>query len=219
LQNNVTTVRGKTFNWRTHATEDQEGKDRGLAGDSVDFRLAREFCTGRFSGEAVGLRASAVGVSLTVSDTGALPSSGGSLNTSVASVNVLGLVSAEVLGSSTSGSGSSSQSQSAVASLNLLGGLVTADLVKSNSSSSCSSAQTSVSGNSQLVGLVVAGQPILTSNPNVAISAPGGISVIVNEQTSSSGGNSGSITVNALHVTGPSIDIVVSSAHSDITCP
>ena len=172
-----------------------------------------------FSGEAVGLRASAVGVSLTVSDTGALPSSGGSLNTSVASVNVLGLVSAEVLGSSTSGSGSSSQSQSAVASLNLLGGLVTADLVKSNSSASCSSAQASVSGNSQLVGLVVAGQPILTSNPNVAISAPGGISVIVNEQTSSSGGNSGSMTVNALHVTGPSIDIVVSSAHSDITCP
>jgi hypothetical protein len=106
-----------------------------------------------------------------------------------------------------------------VASLNLLGGLVTADLVKSNSSASCSNAQASVSGNSQLVGLVVAGQPILTSNPNVAISAPGGISVIVNEQTSSSGGNSGSMTVNALHVTGPSIDIVVSSAHSDITCP
>jgi hypothetical protein len=27
------------------------------------------------------------------------------------------------------------------------------------------------------------------------------------------------MTVNALHVTGPSIDITVSSAHSDITCP
>jgi hypothetical protein len=31
-------------------------------------------------------------------------------------------------------------------------------------------------------------------------------------------GNTGSITVNALHVTGPSIDIVVASAHSGITC-
>ena len=91
--------------------------------------------------------------------------------------------------------------------------------MKSNSSATCSNGQASVTGNSQLVGLVVAGQPVLTSNPNVAISAPGGISVIVNEQTSSSGGNTGSMTVNALHVKGPSIDIVVASAQSGITCP
>jgi hypothetical protein len=42
--------------------------------------------------------------------------------------------------------------------------------------------------------------------------------VVVNEQTSSSGGNTGSMTVNALHVKGPSIDIVVASAQSGITC-
>jgi len=47
---------------------------------------------------------------------------------------------------------------------------------------------------------------------------PGGISLIVNEQTSSPSGNAGSITVNALHVKGPSIDIVVASAQSGITC-
>ena len=175
--------------------------------------------TTTYSGRAVALQASAVGISLTLSDTGALPSSGGSLKTSVASVSVLGLVSADVLSSSTSGSGNSSQSQSSLQSLNLLGGLVTADLVKSNSSATCSNGQASTSGNAQLIGLVVAGQPVLTANPNLAISAPGGISVIVNEQTSSSGGNSGSTTVNALHVTGPSVNIIVASAHSDITCP
>ena len=175
--------------------------------------------TTTYSGRAVALKASAVGISLTLSDTGALPSSGGSLKTSVASVSVLGLVSADALSSSTSGSGSSSQSQSSLTSLSLLGGLVAADLVKSNSSATCSNGQASTSGNAQLVGLVVAGQPVLTSNPNLAISAPGGISVIVNEQTSSSGGNTGSTTVNALHITGPSVDIVVASAHSDITCP
>jgi hypothetical protein len=175
--------------------------------------------TTTYSGRAVALQARAVGVSLTLSDTGALPSGGGSLKTSVASVSVLGLVSADVLSSSTSGSGSSSQSQSSLQSLNLLGGLVAADLVKSTSSATCSNGQASTSGNAQLVGLVVAGQPVLTANPNLAISAPGGISVIVNEQTSSSGGNTGSTTVNALHVTGPSVDIVVASAHSDITCP
>ena len=171
-----------------------------------------------FSGQAVALRASAAGISLALSDTGPLSASGGNLKTSLASVNVLGLVSADVLSSATSGSGTSSQSQSSVHNLSLLGGLVAADLVKSNSSATCSGGQAAVTGNSELVGLVVAGQPVLVSNPNVALSLPGGISVIVNEQTSSPSGNTGAMTVNALHVTGPSIDIVVASAHSDITC-
>ncbi len=171
-----------------------------------------------FSGQAVAIRASVVGIALALSDTGPLPASGGDLKTSVASVNVLGLVSADVLSSATSGSGSSSQSQSSVVDLNLLGGLITADLVKSNSSATCSGGQAAVTGNSELVGLVVAGQPVLVVNPNVALSLPGGISVIVNEQSSSPGGNTGSMTVNALHVTGPAIDIVVASAQSGITC-
>src|SRR6201984_2177169 len=50
--------------------------------------------TTTFSGEAVALRARAVGISLALSDTGALPSSGGNLSTSLASLNVLGLASA-----------------------------------------------------------------------------------------------------------------------------
>jgi len=171
------------------------------------------------SGQAVALRASALGIQLALSDTGPLPTSGGNLTTSVASVNVLGLASADVLRSATSGSGSSSQSQSSIQNLSLLGGLVAADLVKSNSSATCSNGQASVSGSSELVGLVAAGQPVLVSSPNLAISLPGGISLILNEQTSSPSGNSGAMTVNALHVKGPGIDIVVTSAHSDITCP
>jgi hypothetical protein len=174
--------------------------------------------TTTFSGEAVALRASAVGISLSLADTGALPSSGGNLSKSLASVNVLGLASADALKSTSSGSGTSSQSQSSVANLSLLGGLVAADLVKSNSSATCSGSQASVSGNAELVGLVAAGQSIVVSNPNLAISLPGGISLIINEQTSSSGGNTGSMTVNALHVKGPGIDIVVASAQSGITC-
>ena len=176
-------------------------------------------CTTTFSGEAVALKANALGISLTLADTGQLPSSGGNLSNSAASVNVAGIASANTLSSSTSGSGSSSQSQSTLLDLNLLNGLVTASAVKSNSSATCSGGLAAVSGNAQLVGLTVAGQSILVSNPNLSVSLPGGISVIINQQTSSSGGTSGSMTVNALHVTGPSIDIVDASAHSDITCP
>jgi hypothetical protein len=100
-----------------------------------------------FSGQAVALRASVVWVSLALSDTGALPSGGGSLSTSLASVSVAGIASADLLSSSTSGSGSSSQSQSTLADVNLLNGLVTATVVKSNSSASCSNGQASFLGN------------------------------------------------------------------------
>jgi hypothetical protein len=174
--------------------------------------------TTTFSGEAVALRANALGISLALADTGPLAASGGNLSTSVASVNVVGLASADALKSTTSGGGTTSKSQSSVAGLNLLGGLVTADVVKSNSNATCSSGQASVTGGAELVGLVAAGQSVLVSNPNVAISLPGGISLVVNEQTSSPSGNTGSITVNAVHVKGPSIDIVVASAQSGITC-
>jgi hypothetical protein len=174
--------------------------------------------TTTLSGEAVALRANALGISLDLSDTGPLAASGGNLNTSLASVNVLGLASADALKSTTSGGGTSSQSQSSVANLSLLGGLIAADVVKSNSSATCGGGQAAVSGNAELVGLVVAGQSVVVSNPNLAISLPGGISLIVNEKTSSPSGNAGSITVNALHVKGPSIDIVIASAQSGITC-
>lgn len=171
-----------------------------------------------FSGQATALKASALGISLSLADTGPLPSSGGNLSTSVANVNVAGLASAEALRSTSSGSGSSSQSQSRAANVSLLGGLVSASAVKSNSSATCSGSTASTSGDAQIVNLTAAGQPIVVSNPNLAVSLPGGITLIVNEQTSSSGGNTGSMTVNALHVTGPGIDIIVASAHSDITC-
>lgn len=171
-----------------------------------------------FSGEAVALKANAAGISLTLADTGPLPSSGGSLSNSVATANVAGIASADTLRSSTAGSGSNSQSQSTLQDVNLLNGLVAATAVQSNSSATCNGGTASTTGNAQLVGLTVAGQPILVSNPNLSISLPGGISVIIDQQTSSSGGNAGSITVNAVHVTGPGIDIVVASAQSDITC-
>jgi hypothetical protein len=166
----------------------------------------------------VALKANAAGVSLALADTEALPSSGGNLSTSLASINVAGIAVAGTLSSSTSASGTTGQSQSTLQDVNLLNGLVAATAVKSNSSATCSNGQASVSGNAELVGLTVAGQAILVSSPNLSISLPGGISVIINQQTSSSGGTSGSMTVNALHVTGPSIDMVVPFAQSDITC-
>jgi hypothetical protein len=128
-----------------------------------------------FSGEAAALKASALGISLSLADTGPLSSSGGNLSTSVASVNVAGLASAEALKSTTSGSGTSSQSQSRASNVSLLGGLVSASVVKSNSSATCSGSTASTSGDAQIVNLVAAGQSIVVSNPNLAISLPGAL--------------------------------------------
>jgi hypothetical protein len=93
--------------------------------------------TTAFSSEAVALRVSAVGISLSLADTGALPFCG-NLCTSPASLNVLGLASADVLKSISSGSGTSIPPQASVANQSLMGGLVAAHVVKSNSSATCS---------------------------------------------------------------------------------
>ncbi len=172
-----------------------------------------------YSGQATALKATALGISITLADTGALPSTGGSITRNLANVNVAGLATASALHSETSGSGNSSQSSTHVANLSALG-LVSARGISTSSTATCNGSTASTSGDSHFAMLTVAGQQIVDANPNLAISLPGGISVIVNEQTSSGDGQgTAQTTVNALHITAPGVDIVVGSSHSDITCP
>jgi len=171
-----------------------------------------------FSGQARPLSVSAFGASVNIGNTGALPSSGGSQSASLTNLNVLGLVSVGLLQGTTSGSGSQSTSSASLVTVSIPIIGLTADVVKSTSTAQCSGTTPSVSGSSELLNVTLLGLPISAPMPNVAITLPGGISVMLNEQTSSVSGNQGSITVNAIHVTGPGIDIVVSSAESDITC-
>jgi hypothetical protein len=171
-----------------------------------------------FSGQAKPLSVSAFGASVSIGDTGPLPSSGGSQSASLTSLNVLGLATIGLLQGTTSGSGSQSTSQASLASVSASIVGLSADLVKSQSTAQCNGTTPSVSGSSQLVNVTLLGLPISAPTPNVAIVLPGGISVLLNEQKSTVSGNHGSMTVNAIHVTGPGIDLVVASAESDITC-
>jgi hypothetical protein len=171
-----------------------------------------------YSGQARPLSVTALGAGVSIGDTGALPSSGGSQSASLTDLNVLGLVSVGLLQGTTSGSGDQSASQASLASVSVpLAGL-TADLVKSQTAAQCNGTTPSVSGSSQLVNVSILGLPVSAPTPNVAIRLPGGISVLLNEQTRSVNGNQGAVTVNAIHITGPGIDIVVASAESDVTC-
>src|SRR5260370_21814474 len=76
-----------------------------------------------FSGEAVALKANALGISLALSDTGPLPASGGDPSTSVSRGNVLGLASAYALESTPSGTGTSHTSPLPAAHPSRIGGV------------------------------------------------------------------------------------------------
>jgi hypothetical protein len=185
---------------------------------AVTVGVANASAATSYSGQARPLSVSAFGASVSIGDTGALPSSGGSQSASLLNLNVLGFATIALLQGTTSGSGDQSTSQASLVSVSVPIVGLSADVVKSQSTAQCNGTTPSVSGSSELVNVTLLGLPISAPMPNVAIVLPGGISVILNEQKSTVSGNQGSITVNAIHVTGPGIDLVVSSAESDITC-
>ena len=175
-----------------------------------------------FSGEATVVQATVVGLPpIVLSDTGALDSTGGAREASLLDASVPGLLTAEVLHASTVGQGQRSSSEASVANVTLTvgGNTISAGLLRARATAECHNGTASVSGSSEIVDLVVNGQAVVVSGqPNQTISLPVG-RVIINEQQSSVRGNTGDITVNALHVMVDGVaDVIISSAHADITC-
>jgi hypothetical protein len=171
-----------------------------------------------YSGHARPLSISAFGVGVSIGDPGKLPSSGGSKSAGLVDLNVLGFASVGVLKGSVSGSGDTSTTQASLASVSLPIIGLEADVIKSEATAQCNGATPALSGSAELVNVSVLGMPIGLPMPNLSVTLPGGISVILNEQTSSTSGGQGTMTVNAIHVTGPGTDIVLSSAEAGITC-
>ncbi|MCI0362407.1 MAG: hypothetical protein L0219_00905, partial [Phycisphaerales bacterium] len=181
-----------------------------------------------FSGRAVVVDVEVAGIRTIISDTGPLPASGGALETSLLTANVPGLLTAEVLHAATVGQGTMANSEASVANLDLTaaGVHISAGLLMSRAKAQCINNAPSVSGSSEIVNLNVNGTPIVASGaPNQTVQLLN-VTVIINEQTASISGNTGAITVNALHVIVTDLlnpgnvlaKMVISSAHSDITC-
>jgi hypothetical protein len=171
-----------------------------------------------YSGRATVVEATVLGVSDTLVDAGPLPPSGGAAEASLLNASVPGLVTAEVLHATTIGQGNSSESEASVAELALTvgGNSISAGFLEARATAMCTDAGATASGSSDLATLSVNGQTIaITGAPNQTIPLPNG-RLIINEQTSAGPGD---ITVNALHVIVNGIaDVVISSAHADITC-
>lgn len=173
-----------------------------------------------YSGRAVGVLVDTAILDVKVADTGELPSKGGVIDATVASIDH-SLVDAQVLLSVTMGFDNKAQSEVATASVALLPdanllSTITADLVRAKTVAVCDG----VSGTSEIVNLKLGGKSIeVTGKPNQQVTVPGLLTLTINEQIISSSGKTQSITVNALHLklaTGE--EVIVSGAHSDITC-
>lgn len=174
-----------------------------------------------YSGQATGVRATVLGITTVISDTGPLPEAGGALGASLLEAEVSGLLTVEVLHASTIGQGNQSRSEASVTNLGLTvgGNTISADLLFARAMAACATGGASVSGSSEIASLVINGQAIVvTGEPNQSIPLPNGTAVI-NEQTISVSGKTGDITVTALHIVVAGIaDVNIATAHADISC-
>src|SRR5712691_11288147 len=153
-----------------------------------------------FSGQATGVRATVLGTTTVLSDTGPLPPSGGAQEASLLTASAGGVLTVEVLHAATVGQGDRTRSEASVAnlSLNAGGNNISAGFLMARAMALCAPMNPVVSGSSEIADLVVNGQPItVTGQPNQVVPLPLGTGeVVINEQTVSPG----DVTVNALHV-------------------
>ncbi|MGH8653913.1 MAG: choice-of-anchor P family protein [Gammaproteobacteria bacterium] len=198
-----------------------------------------------YSGRAFVLQVKVVGLTdLTLVDTGELPSTGGIREASLPTINLLGIV-ADLLHAKTKvGEGGRLATSFArtgrfgldvalpvLPVLPLLGGLldVSGKAARARARARCVNGLPQLSGRSVVTNLKVLGVPIrVTLEPNQTIDVLGLVKVIINEQVRSIGpfGDTGAITVNAVHITvadilpilPPVAEVIVASAHADITC-
>ena len=207
-----------------------------LAVQSSTIAFSAAAGTTTFSGRGTVVKGEVLGIPVgPIADTGDVSPEGGALKASLLQYPVdpaldptSGALTAEVLHASTVAQGNQSRTQATVASfnLNVAGQKIGGEFLKAQAQAQCSRNKASVSGSSEIVNLVINGTPVVVSGgANQTVNLPGGGVVIINEQTGTgANANRGDITVNALHIKIPGVlpgtdtDIIIASAHADITC-
>lgn len=155
-------------------------------------------------------------------DTGPLPESGGALEQSLLEVAVPDLLTATAGRSATVGQGNRAHSEASVAELELTvaGHVITASFLGAEATALCNKDGTvTLTGESHIAELRIDDVAVDVSGaPNQRIELPSGVVIVINEQETTRDGDYGAITVNALHVAAPGVDVVIASAHADIKC-
>jgi hypothetical protein len=137
-----------------------------------------------------------------------------------------GAVSAQVFHAATVGHGDRSRSEATVASFSVTaaGVPIKAEFLRSTAQAVCQAGVAAVAAASDLADLTVDGGPVEVTGARDQTVTVGPVTIVINEQKFTASGNTGDITVNALHikvaeVAGvPATDVIVSQAHADIKC-
>lgn len=165
------------------------------------------------TGDAAAVRATLLGVTTTLSDTGTLTGPNDSRDASMTTGSVPSLLTGETLHAVTLGWPDEVDSEAALSNLNMtVGGVgISADLVLARASQVLGAPS---QGSSILNNLTINGMPIsVTGLPNQTIAIPGG-QVILNEQSVSP---TGAMVVNAVHVVVTGVaDVVIGSATAGV---
>jgi hypothetical protein len=165
------------------------------------------------TGQATAAQVTALGTTTSVADTGTLNGSSDARDATQLTVSAPSLFTGEVLSASTIGYRDEVDSEASLGNLALTvgGNGISADFVMAKAKAILNAAAT---GTSNISGLSINGMPVvLTGAPNQTISLLTG-QVVINEQKKDP---SGTITVNALHVTVNGVaDVVISSAKAGI---
>ena len=191
----------------------------GVTTPSINPSITSSTTNNTYGAEATVVRAvvPATGTDVTLVKAGPIPPSGGTDEEQLASAQVPGLLSATLLSAKAAGSGPSSRAQAWLADLTLTvaGNTISANVVRAFAEASCRPDSVALFGMSHITKLVINGQATTVSGaPNQTIDLAVG-KVVINEQTTTANG----ITTNALHVDIPGVaDVIISSAHADITC-
>jgi hypothetical protein len=176
--------------------------------------------TTSYSGRATALVANvtATGTDTALVTAGPLGSTGGALDSAMASGGLTGVVTADALHSSTVGQGSATTSASSLSDLSITvgGHTITAEFVAVNASAVCNGMNPTLTASTVVSSLMVDGSAVaVTGDPNQSVPLTGGGTLTINEQTSTSG----SISVTGLHVSITGVaDIAVATATASITC-
>jgi hypothetical protein len=162
---------------------------------------------------------------INVNDTGPLPSSGGSIKTTLLEVNAAnGAIRSEHVSASTSGANEESYSEAFVSRGSATVGayVITWDAVSAWAAAICCTHEggaPEIGGKAQILNLRINGVAVDgNAAPNTTIPLVGG-RIVINEQITYLDATQGRITVNAIHVVLDGVaDVVISSASASIVC-
>ncbi len=172
-----------------------------------------------FSGQSFAVKSVVASTTTVLADTGPLPSTGGTRDASALSGTVPDTLTADTLHASTIGQGDRVRSEASLEVLGVSAGAnsITADLAMSQAMARGADKIASVSGVTYVSNLVVNGLPVVASGqPNQVVQLING-QLVINEQVTSVSGSTGSITVNALHLTiNGGADVILGSSRAGV---